>query len=53
MKNLLAGGFLFVGGAILMTVNTFGNIIPFFGGACALVGVGMLVYYVFSKNGKY
>lgn len=53
MKNLLAGGFLFVGGAILMTVSEFGKIVPILGAACAVVGVGMLIYFVFSKDGKY
>ena len=53
MKNLIASGFLFVGGAILMTVTTFGKVVPFLGGICALIGVGMLIYYVFSSNGKY
>ncbi|WP_461215384.1 hypothetical protein [Lacticaseibacillus sp. GG6-2] len=53
MKNLQAGGFLFVGGAIMMTVTRFGNVIPILGGVCALLGVGMLIYYLFSQNGKY
>lgn len=53
MKNLLAGGFLFVGGAILMNNDKMGDIVPYLGAACAVVGVGMLIYYVFSNNGKY
>lgn len=53
MKNLIAGGFLFVGGAILMNNEQSGNIVPFLGAACALIGVGMLIYFVFSNNGKY
>lgn len=53
MKNLAAGGFLFVGGAILMLVTEFGKAVPVFGMACALIGVGMLIFYVFSKDGKY
>ena len=53
MKNLLAAGFLFVGGAILMTVPGFGRIVPILGAVCAVVGVGMLLYFVFSENGKY
>ena len=52
MKNLIAGGFLFVGG-ILMNTDNFGNVIPFLGAACALIGVGMLIYFVFSDDGKY
>lgn len=53
MKNLLAAGFLFVGGAILMTVSELGKIVPFLGAACAMIGAGMLIYVVFSNNGKY
>lgn len=53
MKNLLAAGFLFVGGAILMTVSELGQIVLFLGAACALIGAGMLIYDVFSNNGKY
>ena len=53
MKNLIAGGFLFVGGGILMNTDNFGNVIPFLGAACALIGVGMLIYFVFSDDGKY
>lgn len=52
MKNLIAGGFLFIGGAILMLVTEF-DWAPVAGLVCALVGVGMLVYFVFSKDGKY
>ncbi|HFC9227715.1 TPA: hypothetical protein QFQ09_001886 [Enterococcus faecium] len=53
MKNLIAGGFLFVGGGILMNTDNFGNVIPFLGAACALIGVEMLIYFVFSDDGKY
>lgn len=53
MKNLNAGGFLFVGGAILMLVTEFGEWVPIFGLICAMIGVGMLLYYVFSKDGEY
>ena len=53
MKNLQAGGFLFVGGAIIMTVTQFGQVIPILGGVCELLGVGMLLYYLFSQEGKY
>lgn len=53
MKNLIAGGFLFIGGAILMLVTEFGKSVPIVGMACAVVGVGMLIFYVFSKDGKY
>lgn len=53
MKNLIAGGFLFVGGAILMTVSEFGKAIPITGMVCAIIGLGMLIYFVFSNNGKY
>ena len=52
LKNLQAGGFLFVGGAILMTSEVAGWI-PVVGSVCALLGGGMLIYYLFSKNGKY
>ena len=52
MKNLQSGGFLFVGGAILMTSEVAGWI-PVVGSVCALLGGGMLIYYLFSKNGKY
>lgn len=40
MKNLIAAGFLFVGGAILMTVTEMGRIVPFLGAVCALIGAG-------------
>jgi high-affinity Fe2+/Pb2+ permease len=53
LKNLIAAGFLFVGGAILMTVTEMGRIVPFLGAACALIGAGLLLYFVFSNNGKY
>lgn len=53
MKNLLAGGFLFVGGAILVTASELSVIISALGGVCAVIGAGMLIYYVFSKNGRY
>lgn len=53
MKNLIAGGFLFVGGAVLMLVSEFGQWVPIFGMVCAIVGVGMLLFFVFSKDGKY
>lgn len=52
MKNLQAGGFLFVGGAILMT-SEFAKLVPIIGAVCVLIGGGMLVYYLFSQNGKY
>lgn len=52
MKNLIAGGFLFIGGTILMLVTKF-DWAPVAGLVCALIGVGMLLYYVFSKDGKY
>ncbi|WP_164848120.1 hypothetical protein [Lacticaseibacillus hulanensis] len=53
MKNLQAGGFLFVGGAIIMMVTQFGKVVPIVGGVCAVLGAGMLVYYLFSQDGKY
>lgn len=53
LKNLIAGGFLFVGGAILMNVSAFGKTVPIAGAVCAVIGVGMLLYFVFSKNGKF
>ena len=52
IKNLQAGGFLFIGGAILMN-SEFANWVPVVGSICALIGVGMLIYYLFSKDGKY
>lgn len=53
MKNLLASGFLFVGGSILMTVTEMGKIVPLLGSACSIIGVGLLVFFVFSNDGKY
>lgn len=53
MKNLIAGGFLFVGGAVLMLVSEFGKWVPIFGLVSAVIGVGMLLFFVFSKDGKY
>ena len=53
IKNLHAGGFLFVGGAIIMTVTQFGKVVPILGGVCTLLGAGMLIYYLFSEDGKY
>ena len=53
MENLLAGGFLFVGGAILMLANEYSNWVPVVGSIIALIGLGMLIYFLFSKNGKY
>lgn len=53
MKNLQAGGFLFLGGAIIMTTTQFGKVVPMIGAACALLGVGMLIYYLFSNDGEY
>lgn len=52
MKNLQAGGFLFIGGAILMT-SEFAKLVPIIGTVCALIGGGILIYYLFSQNGKY
>ena len=52
MKNLQAGEFLFIGGAILMTSKVAGWI-PVAGSICALLGGGILIYYLFSKNGEY
>ena len=58
MKNsniINTSGFLFVGGAVLMLVTKFGEAVPIFGLICSMIGVGMLLYYTFSKdgNGKY
>jgi len=50
MKNLIASGFLFVGGAIIMNVDQFGKIVPILGGICAVLGVGMLLYYLFYEK---
>jgi CHASE2 domain-containing sensor protein len=52
-KNLFASGFLFVGGAILMLAGEFAAWVPIAGSICALIGIGMLIYFVFSKDGKY
>ena len=38
MKNLIAGGFLFVGGGILINTDNLGNVIPCLGSAGALMG---------------
>ncbi|MDG3374747.1 hypothetical protein P5D95_25080 [Vibrio parahaemolyticus] len=53
MKNLLAGGFLFIGGAILMLAGEYANWVPIVGSIIALVGFGTVVYFLFSKDGKY
>ncbi len=54
MKNLLAGGFLFVGGAVLLTADgTVAPVISGAGGVCTMLGVGILLYFLFSSNGKY
>lgn len=53
MKNLLAAGFMFVGGAILMLAGEYAKWIPIVGNIIALIGLGMLVYYLFSKDGNY
>lgn len=52
---IISSGFLFVGGAILMLVTEFGKTVQIFGIVCAIIGVGMLLFFVFSKdgNGKY
>jgi len=50
MTNLIASGFLFVGGAIIMNVSQFGKIVPIMGGVCALLGVGLLLYHLFSEK---
>lgn len=54
-NTINTSGFLFIGGAVLMLVTEFGKPVQIFGLVCALVGVGMLLYYTFSKdgNGKY
>lgn len=38
-----------------MLVTEFGKAMQIFGMVCVLIGVGMLLYYAFSKdgNGKY
>jgi hypothetical protein len=52
MKKLFAGGFLFIGGAILMSASApaLGEGILYIGFACAFAGMGMMVYSLFSKN---
>lgn len=50
MTNLIASGFLFVGGAIIMNVSQFGKIVPIMGGVCALLGVGLLLYHLFAEK---
>lgn len=53
-KNLLAGGFLFVGGAVLLTADgAVSPVISGAGGVCTMLGVGILLYFLFSNNGKY
>lgn len=54
-NNINTSGFLFIGGAVLMLVTEFGKAMQIFGMVCVLIGVGMLLYYAFSKdgNGKY
>lgn len=53
MTNLLAAGFMFVGGAILMLVGEYAKWVPIIGSIIALIGLGMLIYYLFSKDGNY
>ncbi|WP_251844513.1 hypothetical protein [Enterococcus durans] len=53
MKNLLAAGFMFVGGVILMLAEEYANWVPIAGSIIALIGLGMLIYYLFSKDGTY
>lgn len=50
MKNLIASGFLFVGGAI-MTLAGDPAWLPHVGFVCAAIGLGMLLYYVFGNDG--
>ena len=33
--------------------SEFAKLVPIIGAVCALIGGGMLVYYLFSQNGKY
>ena len=48
MTNLLAAGFMFVGGAILMLAGEYAKWVPIIGSIIALIGLGMLIYYLFS-----
>jgi uncharacterized membrane protein YgdD (TMEM256/DUF423 family) len=47
---LLAGGFLFVGGAIIMTITHSGVTVPRIGGVCALVGMFLLIFSLFRHE---
>jgi len=49
MKPVLASGFLFVGGAIMLTVSRF-SFVPIIGGACAAIGAGWLLYELFIEE---
>lgn len=53
MKNLVASGFLFVGGAVMMLAEDFAHWAPVVGSIFALAGGGMLVFYLLSEEGKY
>lgn len=50
MTNLLAAGFMFVGGAILMLAGEYAKWVPIIGSIIALIGLGMLIYYLFVKG---
>ena len=53
MTNVLAACFMFVGGAILMLAGEYAKWVPIIGSIIALIGLGMLIYYLFSKDGNY
>lgn len=36
-----------------MTTTQFGHLVPRLGAGCAVLGLGMLLYFLFSDNGKY
>jgi len=50
MINVLASGFLFVGGAIMMTVVHFGTVVPILGAVCTAIGAGWLLYQLFLED---
>ncbi|MDR1665337.1 MAG: hypothetical protein LBR83_10545 [Clostridiales bacterium] len=50
IKRVLIGGFLFVGGAVIMNIAHSGNTIPQIGGVIALLGLFALLYSFFKPD---
>ena len=48
MKSLHAGGYLFVGGAILLSRG--GLLSTIVGFLCTLLGIGILLYFLFGED---